>query len=78
MIVLQSLVENFEGECSPTWLNGNKIYIRIDTRITGFFKIVKRGWLGIRYKSGKKFHGYIGSDGKVRSTVGIYSSSQFV
>lgn len=78
MKTLISLVAGFEGECAPTWLNRNSVQIRIDTRVTGFFKLVKKGWFGIRYKHGTQFHGYIGSDHKVRTTEGIYNSSSFI
>lgn len=77
-MILISLVKGFEGECKPHDLNTNSIYRRTDGRTTGFFKRVKTGWFGIKYKYGKEFNGYIGSDGKVRTTEGIYSSSQFI
>lgn len=73
-----SLVKEFEGECSPTWLDGNSTSLRITTRMTGFFKLVKVGRFGIKYKYGKEFHGYIGSDSKIRTTEGIYNTAQFI
>lgn len=78
MKTFTSLVKYFEGECSPVWLNNNLVCRRVDTRITGFFKLVKKGWFGIKYKYGKQFHGYIGSDFKIRTTEGVYNSSQFI
>lgn len=77
-MTLTSLVKGFEGKCKPHSLNTNMIHRRTDGRTTGFFKLVKKDWFGFYYKTGKQFHGYIGSDGKVRTTEGIYNSSQFI
>lgn len=78
MKTFTSLVRGYEGECSPTWLDGNSVSMRIIPRTTGFFKPVKKGWFGIKYRYGKEFHGYIGSDLKIRTTKGIYDTSQLI
>lgn len=78
MKALTSIVKGHEGKCKPTFLNRNSVDLRTTTRITGCFKNVKKGFLGIACKHGKEFHGYIGSDWIVRSTEGIYNSSQFI
>lgn len=75
---LKSLVPGFEGQCKPTWLNKNQVDIRVTGAITGSFKLVRKHWLFGYIKTGKEFHGYISSKGDVRTTKGIYSSSQFV
>lgn len=77
MKTLESLVDGFEGECLPVWLDRNIVNIRI-TGMTGYFRLIKKGWFGIKYKTGKEFHGYIGSDRKVRTTEGLYCISQFI
>lgn len=41
---LISLVKDHEGERRPTWINDNIVSRRVDTRITGFFKLIKKGW----------------------------------
>lgn len=66
MKILHSTVKNFEGDCSPTWLNNNQIDNRLDGGITGFFKRVKPGFL-FKRKHGKEFHGII-RNGIVYST----------
>lgn len=67
---LISEVEGFEGLCTPTWLNYNQIDIRTSGFVGGFFKSIKKHWLFGWIKTGKEFHGFIGVDGKVKSSVG--------
>lgn len=74
---LTSLISGHEGPCKPTWLNKNIVDIRTTGAITGSFKNVRKHWLFGWIKFGKEFHGYIDSKGSVRTTEGIYSSSQF-
>lgn len=62
MEVFTSTVKDFEGECTPVWLNTNQLHNRIDAGITGFFKRVKRakkGWFTFPYRYGDEFHGII-------------------
>lgn len=66
---LISKVKGFEGTCSPTWLNTNQILNRLDQGVTGFFKLVKPSFFGLR-KTGKEFHGIINQDGIVETTEG--------
>lgn len=70
----KSEVKQFEGACSPTWLNTNQYDVRTQNvrGITGFFKLVKKHWFWGVIKHGKEFHGYIGTDNVVRTTEGIY------
>jgi len=53
-----SKVPGFEGECRPTWVNRNEIYLRVDGGVSGFFRLTKRKW-GITFKVGKEFHGIV-------------------
>ena len=65
-----SKIEGFEGECYPVYINNNVFDVRTSGKVTAFFKLVKRGWFGIRYTTGVEFHGYF--DGNViRSTKGL-------
>lgn len=66
---LISTVKNFEGECWPTWMNTNQVYIRLEGGATGFFKRKIRVY-GITFLIGDEFHGMI-RDGKVISTEGM-------
>jgi hypothetical protein len=75
--LIKSEVPNHEGWCKPVWLNRNSVNLRIDGRVTGFFRLVRKhrlfGWI----KTGEQFHGYVTSKGVVKTTEGIYSASQF-
>lgn len=75
--LFDSLVLGHEGLCKPTWICKNIVEIRTTGAITGCFKNVKKHWLWGYVRRGKEFHGYIDSKGKIRTTEGIYSSSQF-
>jgi len=65
-----SKVPNFEGRCSPTWVNSNQIDHRLDGGVTAFFRILKQ-WGPFLYHSGEEFHGII-RNGKVYTTKGLY------
>ena len=67
MRTIQSDVPGFEGECAVVWLNTNQVNNRFDGGITGFFRLVNKGWLGIRYRTGEEFHGII-KNGRVESS----------
>ncbi len=56
--LFRSRVPDHIGACAPTWLNTNAVYNMLDKGISGFFRPVARGSLGL-HKTGEEFHGVI-------------------
>lgn len=69
--IIESKVPDFEGLCSPTWLNHNQIDNRLDRGITGFFRIIKKKFI-FYYRSGEEFHGIVRRN-KIHTTKGLYT-----
>ena len=71
-----SQVKDYGGLCQAVWINTNQAYRRIcmprEAIATGFFRLVRKNWMGLYVRTGKKFHGMIVDGLDVRSTEGIY------
>lgn len=75
---LKYSIKGETGECTATFLNTNQVDYRVTGRYTGLFRRVKPGIFGIMFKYGAEFGGYIGSDGIVRLTEGIYQPNEMI
>lgn len=64
MKTITSTVAGYEGICTPTWLNTNRVLNRLDGGVTGFFKLTRRRF-GLYWKTGEEFHGIL-SNGVVQ------------